>query len=246
MLTKIIFLTLISGLISLLGAFILSLKKNWSKDFTLKLIAFSSGILLSTALLHLAPEAIEELGAKQMFNTMFIAIIFFFVLEKSVFWHHHHDDDCCVPKPSAYLITIGDSLHNFIDGILIAGAFMTNPSLGVFTALAVAAHEIPQEIADFSIMVGGGMKKKTALFYNFVSALFAVLGALLAYFFVSTAQWVVPYTVAFSAGMFLYISLSDLIPELHHPSADNKQKSQQLLLFFVGIALIFGLSLLEH
>lgn len=247
MLTKILFLTFLSGVVSLFGSYLLALKKTWHTGFILKLTAFSSGILLATSLLHLAPEALEVLSPKSMLNTVFLAIVFFFVLERLVLWHHHHEDDeCCGPKPSAYLITIGDSFHNFIDGVLITGAFMVNPGLGAFTALAVAAHEIPQEIADFSIMVGGGMKKKTALFLNFISALFALLGALLAYFFINIVEWVVPYIVAFSAGMFLYIALSDLIPELHHADLEKRQKFEQLLLFFVGVGLIVGLSFFEH
>ncbi len=245
MLFQILILTFVSSVFSLAGSFFLSLKKTWTKNFTLKLTAFSSGVLLSTALLHLAPEAIESLDPKNMFNTVFLAIVFFFVLERLVLWHHHHEDDCCGPKPSAYLITIGDSFHNFMDGILIAGTFLVDPRLGFFTALAVAAHEIPQEIADFSIMVGAGVKKKTALFLNLLSAMFSILGALLAYFFMSSVEWLIPYTVAFSAGMFLYIALSDLIPELHHDDMDKKQKVEHLVLFFVGILLIFSLSFFE-
>lgn len=245
MLAKIIFLTFISSIISLFGSFLLSLKKTWTRNFTLKLTAFSSGVLLTTALLHLAPEAMESLEPQNMFNTVFLAIVFFFVLERLVLWHHHHDDDCHDPKPSAYLITIGDSFHNFIDGILIAGTFLVDPKLGVFTAIAVAAHEIPQEIADFSIMVGAGVKKNKALFYNLISALFSVLGAIIAYYFSEIAQWLIPYTVAFSAGMFLYIALSDLIPELHHDDLDKRQKFEHLVLFFLGILLIFGISQFE-
>lgn len=245
MLTKILLLTLASSAISLTGSFLLSLKKSWSQNFTLKLTAFSSGVLLSTSLLHLGPEAIESLDPKHMFNTVFLAIIFFFVLERLVLWHHHHDDDCEEPKPSAYLITIGDSFHNFVDGILIAGTFLVDPKLGFFTALAVAAHEIPQEIADFSIMVGAGVKRNTALLYNLLSALFSVIGAGVAYFFISDVEWLIPYTVAFSAGMFLYIALSDLIPELHHNDLDKKQKVEHLILFFSGIILIYSLSFFE-
>ncbi|NCO11942.1 MAG: ZIP family metal transporter [Candidatus Pacebacteria bacterium] len=245
MLFQILVLTFVSSVASLAGSFFLSLKKNWSKKFTLKLTAFSSGVLLSTALLHLAPEAIENLAPKNMFSTVFLAIIFFFVLERLVLWHHHHEDDCVNPKPSAYLVTIGDSFHNFMDGILITGTFLVDPKLGFFTALAVAAHEIPQEIADFSIMVGAGFKRKTALLYNLVSAMFSIVGAVLAYYFISSVEWLIPYTVAFSVGMFLYIALSDLIPELHHDDLETKQKIEQLALFFVGIVLIISLSFFE-
>lgn len=245
MLFQLLLLTVLSSVVSLAGSYFLALKKTWSQDFTLKLTAFSSGVLLTTALLHLAPESLEVLSPESAFRTLFFAVVAFFILERLVLWHHHHDDDCS-PKPSAYLITVGDSFHNFIDGVLIAGTFLVNPSLGIFTAIAVAAHEIPQEIADFSIMVGGGMKKKTALLYNFISALFSILGAVLAYYFSATAEWMVPYTVAFSAGMFLYIALSDLIPELHHEDVNTQQKWWQLILFFIGVAFVVGFSFLKE
>lgn len=235
--------TLIGSMISLIGSFFLAQKKTWPKKFLLQLTAFSSGVLLATSLLHLAPEAIEQLDAHSVFSVIFFSIVFLFVLERLVLWHHHHDTEHChAPKPSTWFITIADSLHNFLDGILIAGAFLIDPYLGLITAFAVAAHEIPQEIADFSVMVAGGMSRKQALLLNLVSALMAVVGALTAYYFAHSIEWVIPYIVAFSVGTFLYIALSDLIPELHSHDLGNKQKWTQLLLFFIGVSIIAGVT----
>lgn len=245
-LITILSLTFGSSILSLIGSFLLSLKKNWPKRFVLQMTAFSSGTLLATALLHLAPESLEELGSETFFPILFGSIVLFFVLERLVLWHHHHEEDAeCGPKPSVILISISDSLHNFIDGVLIAGTFVLDPALGVLTAVAVAAHEIPQEIADFSIMVAGGMRRTTALLVNILSAVLALVGAVVAYFFITTIENIVPYVVGFSAGMFLYIALSDLIPELHSHDLGKKQKSTQLALFFVGVALIMVLGFFE-
>ncbi len=235
--------TIFSSIFSLVGSFFLARKKSWPKKFLLQLTAFSSGVLLATSFLHLAPEAVEALPAQQVFSIIFFSIVLLFVLERLVLWHHHHEEDhCCGPQPTAWFITFGDSLHNFLDGVLITGTFLVDPKLGLLTAFAVAAHEIPQEIADFSIMVAGGMKRKQALLLNFVSALFSVFGALVAYFFVTSVDWAVPYVVSFSVGMFLYVALSDLIPELHAHDLGVKQKWSQLLLFFFGILLIAGIT----
>lgn len=245
MLSSILALTLGTSLLSLSGAFVLSLKKQWSNTLLTSLTAFSSGVLLATALVTLAPEALHEITESAVFTTIIVAIVLFFILEKFLSWHHHHTDgDECAPKPSAYLIMVGDSLHNFVDGVLIAAAFAVEPALGFMTALAVTAHEIPQEIADFSIMVAGGMKRSTALLLNAASALFSVLGAVLGYFFIHSFEDGIGYMLAFCAGMFLYISLSDLVPELHAHGKKHAswQKYTQVGLFVLGIVLMMGLS----
>jgi len=235
--------TFVSSIISLIGAFFLAKKKIWPKKFILQLTAFASGVLLSTSLLHLAPEAVKSLEPDVVFIVIFLSIVLFFVLERLILWHHHHqDDECCGPKPTVWFITIGDSVHNFLDGILIAGTFLINPSLGLLTAFAVSAHEIPQEIADFSVMVAGGMERGRALLLNAVSAMAAVLGALITYFFVLSIDWLIPYIISMSAGMFLYIALSDLIPELHSVDLGEKQKWTQLAMFFIGVLLIVSVT----
>lgn len=243
----IIFLTFISSVLSLIGSFLLSLKEKWPKNFLLQMTALSSGVLLATAMLHLAPEAVEALNPELAFMVMLASIVIFFVMERIFIWHHHHEKEtCCGPKPSVYLVMISDTAHNIVDGVLIAGTFLISPELGIFTAIAVAAHEIPQELADFSIMVAGGIDRKRALLFNFFSAMAAIVGAVVTYYFATQAEEIVPYILALSAGMFMYISLSDLIPELHsHNESSNKQKWLQILLFFIGILLIFLLGMFE-
>lgn len=245
----ILFITFFSGFVSLIGSFLLAQKKTWPKRFILQLTSFASGILLATSLLHLAPEAIETLDPQSVFSVIFISIVIFFVLERLILWHHHHDEEHChAVHASAWFITFGDSVHNFLDGVLIAGTFLVDPTLGLLTAFAVAAHEIPQEIADFTVMVAGGMKRRQALILNMVSALASMFGALITYVFAISITNIIPYIIAFSVGMFLYISLVDLIPQLHaQESGSQKQKWSQLALFFLGVSLIASLTfLLPH
>lgn len=244
MLLTILLGTFLSSFVSLIGALILSRKNNWTQPFALHLTALSSGVLLSTALLHLAPEALleGELHPDTLFLAIFGGTVMFFLIERLVLWYHHHHENHSETKPSAMLITIGDTIHNFLDGVAIASAVMLNPALGLITIIAIGAHEIPQEIADFAVMVNNGMSKKKALLLNALSALAAFAGAVLTYTLQHPLEPFIPYLVAFSAGMFLYIALSDLIPELHHKTVKQNEKWTQLLWFFGGILLLFAVT----
>lgn len=246
MLLTILFGTFLSSFVSLIGALLLSRKNHWTKPFALHLTALSSGVLLSTALLHLAPEALHEIEAlggdhNNVFMGIFVGTVAFFLIERLVFWYHHHHE-AHGPKPSAWLITIGDTLHNFIDGVAIASAVMLDPTIGIITMIAIGAHEIPQEIADFAIMINSGVSKKKALLLNGLSALAAFAGALITYLLQHPLEPYLPYVVAFSAGMFLYIALSDLIPELHHQTLKQRDKWIQLLWFFSGIFMLITIT----
>jgi zinc and cadmium transporter len=239
MLLNILFATFISSFVSLVGALLLARKQTWSQPFSLYLTALSSGVLITAALMHLAPEAIEEGGeVGAVFGSMFTAIILFFFLERTVLWYHHHHQSHG-PQPAAWLITVGDSLHNFIDGVTLASTFMLNPALGFMSMIAIGAHEIPQEIADFAVMVNSGVSRKKALLLNIFSALASFAGAIITYYFRDSLEMYLPYLAAFSAGMFLYIALSDLIPELHHKTKDQRGKWLQLVWFGAGIGLLF-------
>ena len=238
--------TSVGSVLSLLIALLAFKNKGWQQLATGNMIAFSSGVLLTTAFFDLAPEASELLPATTVFNLIFTAIVSFFVLEKAVLWYHHHQCQDCA-RPVAWLITISDTFHNALDGILIAGATLVEPKLGLITALTVAAHEIPQEVADFSILISAGMRPKKAILLNILSACASLLSAGLAYLFLSQTKQLVPYTLAFSAGMFLYIALSDLIPELHHHAVTNKDKIVQLIFLGLGIgSLVLLTYLLPH
>ena len=233
MLPIILIAVFLISLISFVGAFSLFLKKNLLARFLLLFIAFAAGAMLGGAFLHILPESLS-LG-ENLFVYVILGIVLFFLLEKFLYWRHCHDGICEV-HPFTYLNLIGDGIHNFIDGMIIAASFMSSMELGVTTTAAVALHEIPQELGDFSVLIYGGMTSKKALFYNFLSALTAVAGALFVYFFFSFASFG-KYVLPFAAGGFIYIASSDLIPELHK-ARKLSDSVAQFLLFLFGIALM--------
>lgn len=220
------------------GVILLVWQKLLSNKIITSLVGFAAGMLLATAFVDLLPEAAQG-GVKieTIFLLAFFGIVTFFFLERFVLWFHHHDEPHN-SKPSTYLILLGDGLHNFIDGVAIAASFLTSPLLGFTTTLAIAAHEAPHEIADFSVLIAGGMKKTKALLYNFLSGLTALLGAILGFYFLENLEELLPLALAFTAGMFIYIACADLIPDLH--TDFKKQKNWiQSLPFILGIAAAF-------
>ena len=239
MLAQIILLTLLGSILSLSGGLLLLYRKTWNHNFSLFLTSFAAGVLLATAFLDLFPESLEHLeetGGGDVFVPALLGIITFFLLERTLVWFHHHHDAHGV-KPTIWMITIGDGVHNFIDGVAIAATFMVNPAIGVTTALAVAAHEIPQEIADFSVLLSHGLSRARAIVFNVGSALTAIVGAVGMYYFSDSLGNYLGQIMAFTAGMFSYIALSDLIPELHH-TQNNKETLPQILAFLIGIGVM--------
>lgn len=236
--------TIALSLISLVGGLFLLWKKFDLDKWSTHLVGFAAGVMLTTAFIDLIPESIENNTNESIYVFGLLGVVLFFFLERFVVWFHHHHG--VQTKPAAYLILLGDSIHNFFDGIAIAAAFLINPSVGFFTTIAIAAHEIPQEIADFSILISGGMSKTKALFYNFLSALTALIGAFLGYFFLNLFTAVTPLLLFFSAGVFIYIACSDLIPDLHE-HFKTKRKWATTLPFIIGIAVTYLLiTLLGH
>lgn len=231
---SIILASLFVSSIAFSGALLLVWKKLLTDKVITYLVSFAAGILLATAFLDLLPEATEagpEL--ESIFMATFFGILSFFFLERFVLWFHHHDE-LQQAKPSSYLILLGDGLHNFIDGVAIAAAFLTSSSVGLATTLAIAAHEAPHEIADFSVLIAGGMSKARALFLNFLSGLTAFLGAILGFYFLESLEYLLPLAIAFTAGMFIYIACSDLIPDLHEEFKKRKNWTQTFI-FVLGI-----------
>ncbi|MAF34391.1 ZIP family metal transporter [Candidatus Woesearchaeota archaeon] len=236
---------LIVSLISLLGVFTLSLKKKKLHQTLSLLVAFAAGSMLGAAFFDLFPESVEHVGAEQTFTWALVGMVAFFVIEKFFYWYHCHGGRCAHHglhghkhiAPYAYLNLIGDGIHNFIDGAVIAVAYLNSIPLGVVASIAVVFHEIPQEIGDFAIMVQGGMDRVRALGLNFLTALAAFLGALLTFYFAGTVEGLTGYLLPFAAGNFLYIATADLIPELHKEETSQKN-AQQLALFIGGILLI--------
>jgi zinc and cadmium transporter len=212
------------------------------------LVSFATGALLGAALLGLLPHALQGVGASRAHEigvALVAGIGLFFVLEKLVLWRHCHVDECETHAPddhhrdkaSATLILIGDSIHNTLDGVLIAAAFLTNESLGIVTAVAVMAHEIPQEVGDFAILLHSGMSRARALFLNLATSLTSVIGGVVAYFALRQTMEILPFALAIAAACFLYVAVADLIPGLHR-RVDARASVAQVLLIGIGVAVI--------
>jgi len=227
------------SLIAFIGIIFIGFKENKLKQILTILVGFASGTLLGGAFLHLLPESVE-MNETSTFYYVILGIVSFFALEKFLYWRHCHEEECPVHM-FVYLNLIGDSVHNFIDGMIIAAAYIISFAsgsyhLGFATTLAVIFHEIPQEIGDFGVLIYGGFSKKKALTYNFVSALTAILGAISTYF-VSSLQSIEPLIIPFAAGGFIYIAATDLMPELHKKS-QAKISLLQLTAILLGIGLM--------
>ena len=213
-------------------------RKGLIHRLMLPLVSFAAGALLATGLLDLLPEALADaqsigITSQTLFTAVLAGILVFFAIERLLHWHHHHTGRKDVHAFN-WLNIIGDGVHNFLDGVAIAAAFLTSPGLGVATTIAVIAHEIPQEIGDFSLLLYGGWSIGKALTWNFLSALTAVAGAVVAYAASSALSGSIPLLGGFAAGCLIYIAAADLVPELH--KEENFRKSLlQIILFLVGI-----------
>jgi zinc and cadmium transporter len=203
------------------------------------LVSYAVGALLGVALLALLPEALDELRPAAVFGTLLCGILAFFVLEKLVLLRHCHTDECQVHGAAVPIIVIGDAFHSFIDGAIISTAATTSLPLGINTAIAVAAHEIPQEVGDVAIMLAAGYSRGGALMLNVVSGASSLAGALIAYLAVGFVPGIRPYVLAFSSASLLYIAMSDLIPDLHRGQVDSNA-IRQVVLIAAGILTIVG------
>jgi zinc and cadmium transporter len=236
----IILFTLIGSVFSLIGGILLLYKEKTTLKYSHFLAAFAAGTLLGTVFFDLLPEAVESAGDINVYFWTLFGILAFFLLERFIHWFHHHqlDYDDEPIKPTVPLIVVGDSVHNFIDGVVIAATFMVSIPLGIVTTLAVAAHEIPQEIGDFGLLLHNGVKRKRVLMLNFISALAALAGAFLFFMIGSRFEAVLPALLAITAGFFLYIAASDLIPEIHHENRKGFAVIETTLMF-AGVATIW-------
>ena len=201
------------------------------------LISYATGTMLGAAFLGMIPAGLALAPPLAVTATVLIGIVLFFLLEKLILWRHCHDSACEVHGRSAPLILIGDAFHNFVDGVVIAAAFLTSIPLGVSAALAVIAHEIPQEVGDFAILLGSGYGRTKAIVLNGLSATTTLPGAVLAYFWLGETRAAVPYILAISAASFIYIAMADLIPGLHR-QVTATASIRQLVLILTGIGTI--------
>ena len=243
----IIISTFLISLIAFFGILALFLKERILDKILLVLVAFSAGALVGGAFLHLIPEAIAGVGTEEnnilkIFLYLIFGFCIFFILEQFIKWHHHHAKNHPDIKPFSYLILISDAIHNFIDGLVIAGSFIVGFPVGIATTLAVALHEIPQEIGDFGVLVYSGFKKTKALFLNFLTALTAILGGIFGFLLSEKMGKSTIFLLPFAAGNFLYIACSDLIPEIKQ-KVNPKSSILHFFVFLSGIALMLLLKL---
>lgn len=207
------------------------------------LVSYAVGTLLGVALLVLLPEALAHLSARRVLGSLLGGIMLFFLLEKLVLWRHCHTHDCEAHGMAAPMVIIGDAFHNFLDGVVIGTAVRTSIPLGISTALAVATHEIPQELGDFAILLNAGYTRRRALILNLVSGGASVLGAVFAVFALDWLPQINQYVLSVAAAGFLYVAMADLIPDLHRGRIDAKT-FRQLGLAIAGIGTVIGLNML--
>ena len=224
----------------LLASLLLLVRTTVRRALVPALISYAVGTLLGVALLAMLPEALEQVEPGPVLGTLLAGILGFFVLEKLLLWRHCHQDHCDVHDSSAVLILAGGAVHNFADGCIIAAAVLSSIPLGISTAMAVAAHQVPQEVGDFAILLDAGYSRQKALALNGLSGLAGVVGALTVY---AAAGWIpraLPFLLAFAAGNFLYVAMSDLIPGLHRGTVDWGAV-RQVALIAAGVATVVSL-----
>ncbi len=222
---------------SLIGILFLALRKKITEKIILYLISLSAGTLMGGAFIHLIPEASEQLPTSVLFPLVLASFILFFFIEKVLHWRHCHKKICKI-HTFGYISLIGDSVHNLIDGLIIAATFLIDIKLGMATTLAIAFHEIPQEIGDFGVLLYSGFKKSKALILNFLVSLTIVIGAVVGYFLSFRLGNLTIYLLPIAAGGFLYISASDLIPEIRKEQ-NLKESLLSFVCFLIGIAIMY-------
>ena len=237
--------SIVVSLISLIGILFLLVNEKTLNNILFILIGFATGGLLGGAFFHLLPEALEKSSNPTLtFLYVILGFIIFFILERYIHWRHCHKEGKCDVHVVSYLSLIGDSVHNLIDGMIIATSFQVNINFGLITTLAIILHEIPQEIGDFGVLVYGGFSKLKALFYNFLSALTAIIGVFIGYFLTTSIHNFSSVLLPIAAGGFIYIAASDLVPELHK-EPDLKKSTLAVTTFILGIVLMYALKLIH-
>ena len=230
------------SLISLVGVISLSINTERLKQILIYMVAFSAGALLGDAFIHLLPEIVNKAGFTLDISIyLLFGIIFMFIIEKIIHWRH-----CHLPitkthvHPFSIMNLLGDTIHNFIDGLIIGASYLVNIQVGIATTIAVILHEIPQEVGDFGVMLHGGFSKTKALFLNFLTALTAILGALVSLLVSTKIENITVFLIPFAAGTFIYIASTDLIPELHKECKPHLS-TLQTIMFILGILVMLAI-----
>ena len=247
---------LLSSVLSLIGVITFFVRSSFLKHHLIYLVSFGAGALFGDAFIHLLPESVEAVGGFTLAISVpiLLGIVLSFIVEKFVHWHHchhinhtghkHHLDHQQRGTTLASMNLFGDAVHNFIDGVIIAASYLVSIPVGIVTTIAVLLHELPQELGDFGILLHTGMSKGKALWYNFLVSLTAIAGVLIAFFLNNYIGGLTQFLLPFSAGAFIYIAGSDLIPELHH-EIKVERSIMQLAMFILGVIIMLTLLLLE-
>lgn len=238
----------LGSLVSLVGGVYLLFGK-WGVDKLQKIaVPFAAGALLAAAFFDLLPEALELAPPDGVLMATLVGFLLFFVLERSLGWfHHHHEEEVHTSgsRRNVPLIVVGDTIHNFIDGLTIGAAFLVSPATGIVTTLAIAAHEIPQEIGDFGLLISKGVSKSKVLWINILSAIATIIGAVLVFGFGDALPISQPILLAIAAGFFIYIAASDIIPTIH-AEPKRKMANLQTIVLLVGVALVAATTTIAH
>jgi zinc and cadmium transporter len=227
--------------IAMVGSATLLIGERTLQRIVRPLVAFAAGSLLGGAFLHMLPGALEQLAVTEVFLWVLVGFVVFFALEQFLYWQHDHGEKSMARHPMSWLILIGDGLHNLLGGLAVGGAFIVDIRLGITAWLAAAAHEVPQELGDFAVLVHAGWKRTRALAYNVLSALTFLLGGIISY--TASFQFDVAFLLPFAAGNFIYIAASDLVPEVKH-SRDLRTNALHFVALLAGMALLYLLRML--
>lgn len=245
----VLLLALAGGVISLSGGFVLLSNSRLAKTISQVSAPFAAGALLAAVFFDVLPEAIELGGTSKVFIWLLAGVVGFFILERRLNWFHHHHEhqaDSSIKKRIPAMLVVGDTVHNAIDGMAIGVAYLADPTLGVVTAIAVALHEIPQEIADFGLLLKSGWPKKKVLKVNLLSAMACVATALATYLIGSSVEQIISPALGLVSGMLLYIALSDVLPTVHDTKNHKKWLDKATILFIAGIVTVWGAVTLTH
>lgn len=232
-------ITVINSLLGFAGIFSLFVREATLGRVVKVLVAFSAGALLGGGFFHLLAESLGRLSIMLAFGITILGFLLFFLLEEYLHWHHCEK---CEIHPYSYLMIIGDSIHNFIDGLVLAAAFMVSIPIGLVTSLMVIGHEFPQELGVFAILVSGGFEKARAMLYSFLAQTTCILGGVLGFLFISKVEIISTYLLPFAAGGFIYIAASDLIPGMH--KAEGKEKITSFVWLCLGLLFMLAIKIL--
>lgn len=230
----------LGSIFALLGGALVIWREDLARRFSLALVSFAAGSLISVAFFDLIAEAVEIGPYDDVAFAVVLGLLAVFFLEKTVIWHHCHEGRCDVHQISTSMVLVGDSIHNFVDGLAIALSFAADPRIGIATTIAIFFHEVPQEIGDFGVLLHAGYTRMQVILFNVWTALLTFAGALVGYFFVPFVSSALPMILGFTAGTFLYIATSDLLPELRH--REEGAEAWHILALLFGIGIIWGIT----